>query len=288
MGLGILEDTKLEHVPGTAMLAEIQRSTTEAIAASASAIDTSALKHDKSGQLVLVPQPSDSPNDPYNWPRWKKELFCLAYAFGCGAVGAVGPLLNPALVQASAEFNVSLSTFNEGINGALICCLAAGTTILNGLAVVIGKRPVYLLSSIVCTATCFWAANGTYFPGNCLIVASSIASVDAFRSVQGFFMAPFEGLVPGSIADVWFVHQRGLRSAIFNLGVLGGINVAGPISGSIYQNYGFSSLYYGMAGGFILMGLLVFFFMPESCYHRSTVYNFDISSHDARPFRIFN
>jgi MFS family permease len=93
-------------------------------------------------------------------------------------------------------------------------------------------------------------------------------------------MAPFEGLVPGSIADVWFVHERGLRTAIFNLGVLGGINVAGPISGSIYQNYGFGALYYGMGGGFILMGLLVFFFMPESAYHRSRLYNFDISSHD--------
>jgi MFS family permease len=93
-------------------------------------------------------------------------------------------------------------------------------------------------------------------------------------------MAPFEGLVPGSIADVWFVHERGLRTAIFNLGVIGGINVAGPISGAIYQNYGFAPLYYGMAGGFILMGLLVLFFMPESCYHRSNIYNFDISSHD--------
>jgi MFS family permease len=95
-------------------------------------------------------------------------------------------------------------------------------------------------------------------------------------------MAPFEGLVPGSIADVWFVHERGLRTAIFNLGVLGGINVAGPISGSIYQNYGFGALYYGMGGGFILMGLLVFFFMPETAYHRSRLYNFDISSHDVR------
>lgn len=78
-------------------------------------------------------------------------------------MGAVGPLLNPALVEASAEFGVSLTTFNEGINGALICCLAGGTTILNGLAVVVGKRPVYLLSSVVCIATCFWAANGSHF-----------------------------------------------------------------------------------------------------------------------------
>jgi Major Facilitator Superfamily len=287
MGLGILEDNKLEHVPGTALLTEIQRARRgpEIEAIEGTHVDTTGLKHDKSGTLVLVPQPSDSPNDPYNWPRLKKELFCVAYAFGCGAVGAVGPLLNPALVQASQEFGVSISKFNEGINGALICCLAGGTTILNGLAVVIGKRPVYLLSSVVCTATCFWAANGIPLPITYPnLLANSIASVDAFRAVQGFFMAPFEGLVPGSIADVWFVHERGLRTAIFNLGVLGGINVAGPISGSIYQNYGFGALYYGMAGGFILMGLLVFFFMPESAYHRSSLYNFDISSHDVRIF----
>jgi MFS family permease len=113
-------------------------------------------------------------------------------------------------------------------------------------------------------------------------VAHSIASVDAMRSVQGFFMAPFEALVPASIADVWFVHQRGLRVGIFNLGVLGGINVAGPVSGAIYQNYGYSTLYYGMAGGFILQTILVVFFMPESAYHRSNIFNFDTSSHDVR------
>src|SRR5271163_365077 len=139
MGLGILEDNKLEHVPGTALLADLLRQrqgpAVDALEGRIDPTTLSSLKHDKSGKLVLVPQPSDSPNDPYNWSRFKKELFCVAFAFGCGAVGAVGPLLNPALVQASAEFGVSLSTFNEGINGALICCLAAGTTILNGLAV---------------------------------------------------------------------------------------------------------------------------------------------------------
>ena len=163
MGLGILEDHKLEHVPGTAMLADMQRSAaalgTDVLHVPGT-VDLSRLKHTKKGDLLLVPQPSDSPNDPLNWSRWKKELFGIAWLFGCGAVGAVGPLLNPALVQAAAQFDVSLTGFNEGINGGLICCLAGGTTILNGVSVVIGKRPVYLLSALVSIATCFWAANG--------------------------------------------------------------------------------------------------------------------------------
>lgn len=72
MPLGILEDYKLENVPGTAPLREIGQIGPE-IAAD---VDSRLLKHDTTGQIVLVPQPSDSPNDPFNWPRWKKEMVC--------------------------------------------------------------------------------------------------------------------------------------------------------------------------------------------------------------------
>jgi hypothetical protein len=41
--------------------------------------------------------------------------------------------------------------------------------------------------------------------------------------------APFEALIPASVGDIWHVHERGFRMAIFNLGVLGGINLASPI-----------------------------------------------------------
>lgn len=83
MPLGILEDHKLEHVPGTSPLNELGRQDLETV----DGIDPGLLKHDPTGQIVLVPQPSDSPNDPYNWPRWKKEMFTVAIAYGCGCVG---------------------------------------------------------------------------------------------------------------------------------------------------------------------------------------------------------
>jgi hypothetical protein len=70
MPLGILQDNKLEHVPGTAPLNELGRTDLEI----AAGVEPSSLKHDASGQIVLVPQPSDSPNDPYNWSRFTKEM----------------------------------------------------------------------------------------------------------------------------------------------------------------------------------------------------------------------
>lgn len=84
MPFGILDDNKLEHVPGTAPLSELN-----AIDAEIAGVDRGLLKHDPTGQIVLVPQPSDSPNDPYNWPRWKKEMFTVVIAYGCGCVGGV-------------------------------------------------------------------------------------------------------------------------------------------------------------------------------------------------------
>ena len=84
MPLGILDDNKLEHVPGTAPLSDLRR-----LDAEVAGVDRALLKHDPTGQIVLVPQPSDSPNDPYNWVRWKKEMFTLVIAYGCGCVGGM-------------------------------------------------------------------------------------------------------------------------------------------------------------------------------------------------------
>jgi len=70
MGLGVLEDHKLTHVPGTVLLDE-QAGHTEA--------QTGNLKHGtgKDAHIILAPQPSEDPNDPLNWSPFFKD-FCLA------------------------------------------------------------------------------------------------------------------------------------------------------------------------------------------------------------------
>jgi hypothetical protein len=222
MPLGILDDNKIEHVPGTAPLSELGRTDLEV---AASGIDRGLLKHDATGEIVLVPQPSDSPNDPYNWPRWKKEMFTVVIAFGCGCVGAVGPLLTPAFVPLADQFGVPLQRFTLGCNGSCIVSIAVGSLICNTLAVKVGKRPIYLLTTLGLAVSCFWAAE-----------VKSFGSLAAARTIQGFCMAPFEALIPASVADIWHVHERGFRMAIFNLGVLGGINLAGPIGKQISKS----------------------------------------------------
>lgn len=73
--LGILEDNKLPHVPGTVILNE-QYAHSESV--------TAGLKHasGKNSHIVLVPQPSEDPNDPLNWSSTKKISIMAIVGFG--------------------------------------------------------------------------------------------------------------------------------------------------------------------------------------------------------------
>lgn len=107
-----------------------------------------------------------------------------------------------------------------------------------------------------------------------------------------------------NIADVSsrFVHERGLRTAVFNLGVLGGINLAVPIGESgkvgirrdtdsysqiaaaIIQYGSYHIAMYGMGGAFALAFIMVFFWMPESAYAREAL-NIDTGNEKVGSYR---
>lgn len=64
-------DGKLPHVPGTVLLDDV----------AAHAEGAAGLKHGR-GHIVLNPQPSEDPNDPLNWPHWKKEVITAILCLG--------------------------------------------------------------------------------------------------------------------------------------------------------------------------------------------------------------
>lgn len=87
------------------------------------------------------------------------------------------------------------------------------------LAIKFGRRPVYLLSNTLMGIACIWlgiASNVSYTP---FIVG---------RAFLGLFEAPIESIVPSTITDVFFLHNRGARISMYGLSVLGG-NELGPL-----------------------------------------------------------
>ena len=87
------------------------------------------------------------------------------------------------------------------------------------LAIKYGRRPVYLLSNILMGVACVWlglASNASYTP---FIIG---------RAFLGLFEAPIESIVPTTITDMYFLHNRGAKVSFYGLSVLGG-NELGPV-----------------------------------------------------------
>jgi hypothetical protein len=66
------------------------------------------LKHStgRDRDIILVPQPSDSPRDPLNWPLWRKDFIFLIFSSNSAIIGAWSFMLSPAYIAISQEFNI--------------------------------------------------------------------------------------------------------------------------------------------------------------------------------------
>ncbi|KAL0258110.1 hypothetical protein SLS55_007282 [Diplodia seriata] len=218
------------------------------------------LKHGtgKFSHILLVPQPSDSPNDPLNWPLWKKDMILLIVGFAAGVVGAYGPMLGPGFVPISQQLGISVNTLSQS-TAWLILTLGLCVFLINPVAKMYGKRPVYIGAIIILFVVSIWGA-----------VADNYSSFLGSRIIGGIDegMAPYEVLVQATISDIYFVHERATRLAVWNLFLLCGIAGASFISGYIIEDLGYKWTF-GVCA--ILFGLSMFaiiFFVPETAYIR--------------------
>ena len=257
MGFGVLEDHKLEHVPGTAVIND---------SANRHLVEGAQHAKGRHGEIVLVPQPSLDPNDPLNWPQWKKEcIMCLVSMAALMSTAIYATILPSALILSEA-FNVPLGTVSLA-SGAHTFAIGGITFVACACTQKFGKRPVFLFSSLGLTWTCIWAAAAQSWP-----------SWFAARVFQGLFVSAFEIIVPSSVGDLYFVHERGKRLAIWNWCLSTGATLGSVIGGYISQglnwrwNFGFAAIACGC------LFILFFFFVPETCYIRDPKFNTDLTT----------
>ncbi|KAI9709924.1 MAG: hypothetical protein M1820_003002 [Bogoriella megaspora] len=255
MPFGILEDKVLAStaVPGTACLNDQNDLPPEL-----HSVPKDRLKHGtgRHSHIFLVPQPSDDPNDPLNWPLWKKDFILFLVGLSAAVVGAYGPMLSPGFVPISAQLNISVNTLSQA-TAWLILTLGATLFIVNPFAKVYGKRPVYVLASLLLLAASIWGA-----------VTTQYGSFLGSRIVGGFGMAPYEVLVQATIGDMYFVHQRATRLAAWNLFLLCGIAGGSLVSGYIIQDLGYRWTFGVCAIFFGIFAVGVVLAVPETAYNR--------------------
>ena len=133
-----------------------------------------------------------------------------------------------------------------------------------------GKRHLYLLGTILIIVSSAWGgASGTNYK-----------SILWARVIQGVGLAPFEALVNASVADLYFVHERGKRMALSNLALFGGAFFTPVLVGKITHSIGWEWTFYLIAIFSGAMLPFVFFFCPETAFRRDASLNTDITGED--------
>ncbi|KAH6984738.1 major facilitator superfamily domain-containing protein [Ilyonectria sp. MPI-CAGE-AT-0026] len=209
-------------------------------------------------RIILVPQPSlTDPNDPLRWPLWKKWVVFshgLAYSF-FGSI--VGPIMSGGMVQQAAFYSIPITKLSWAA-GIYLLMSGVSTMFFMPLSVKYGRRPALLASTVALGFGCIWCG-----------VASKTTFVSFFlaRAFAGLFAGPVEALLPSTVTDIFFLHDRGEKIAIYGLTLLGGYEIGPVLSAFIIQDIGLNWAFYIVAFALFANFIAIIFFMPETAYH---------------------
>ena len=198
-------------------------------------------------------------------------MILIIIGLSAAVVGAFGPMLSPGFVEISAELGITVNTLSQA-TAWLILTIGLCLFMANPLAKIYGKRPVYIAAIVVMFVGSVWGGAATNY-------SSFLGS----RVFSGFGMAPYEVLVQCTIGDLYFVHERATRIAIWNLflltGIAGGALIAGTLvigssstpltlAGYVIEDLGYQWTFWLCAILFGLCVLGVILLVPETSFRR--------------------
>ncbi|KAL0936864.1 putative ion transporter [Colletotrichum truncatum] len=234
-----------EVIPGTRRLYDEDGSTL--------ASETSLLKH---GDIVLVPQPTESPNDPLRWSLPRKIWHSCLVLYIVGLTAATSNNAGSGADGVNEEYGISYDVFNTGA-GVLFVAIGYWTLLSSPLVHLYGRRLGYLISMLVNIGGLIWYARITNVSG----VVWSQLFVGAAESVG-------EATVQLSLLDIWFEHQTGSVLGIYTFATAIGTYL-GPLVGANISNH-LGWRWIGWVGTIICgVSLLVIFFgLEETEFNR--------------------
>lgn len=218
-----------------------------------------------------MPQPSDDPNDPLNWPLWKRDLICFILSMSAIFATCLGSILAANTVTISLYVGKDF-THVAILTGYFLLGVGVAGTFFVPSSRVWGKRHTFIFGMIVLIVSSVWGG-----------VVGKQKDYDSFlwsRIIQGVGCAPFEALVNAAVGDLYFVHQRGVRMAATNLAVFGGAFFTPIVVGKITHTLMWWWTFYLVAifCAVCLLGLI--FLCPETAYRRDNSLNTDMLAED--------
>ncbi|PYH32206.1 MFS general substrate transporter [Aspergillus neoniger CBS 115656] len=191
--------------------------------------------------IVLVPQPSQDPEDPLNWARGRKlrnlTILCMA-----GFAGTALDLANQLAMKDQAKnWNKELIDITYTIS-ASIAGIAYGPLLINPVAQALGRTAIIFWCLVFAMACAIWSA--------CMTSRGDYDRFVASRLFDGIFGSIPSIVGVGAVYDMFFLHERGKAYAIFHVSFL----------------FGTVFWWIVIAQGVVL--ILAFLFLEETSYSR--------------------
>ncbi|KAJ8105640.1 hypothetical protein ONZ43_g7346 [Nemania bipapillata] len=148
---------------------------------------------------------NDDPANPYNWPRWKKniQLTTTAVIAFSGSVGT--SIITPAHQQLIDEFGVSSTVAFLPLTTYVIA-LGLGPVLGGPLSETAGRKAVYIGAASLGGLFALGAGFTTSFAGLCIL-----------RFFAGFAYGPSLSIGSGFLAETFTPAERGIPSLIYIL-----------------------------------------------------------------------
>ncbi|KAK8099745.1 uncharacterized protein PG998_012986 [Apiospora kogelbergensis] len=205
---------------------------------------------------ALFPVPAEDPNDPLQWPNYKKTMIlviCCAYSF-LGNATLIGP--SPYIALFSKEFGVSPTKASTLISYPNLA-YGFGSLFLVPLYLKFGRRPVMLGSMLFFIAGLIGSSQANDFGG--LMTA---------RVFAAFGSGVCEAIPVQLCNDIFFLHERGKRIGYYTFCL--SIGTVAPLVSAhlLIDPWGWRLFFYVVLAFALALFVLAFLFVEESSYDR--------------------
>ncbi|OIW30445.1 MFS general substrate transporter [Coniochaeta ligniaria NRRL 30616] len=233
-------------IPGTVHLVDV--------------LGTSHLRHEQGEKdIILVPQPTDDPNDPLNWSprrRLNSSIWQMVWALSGAAIINALP---PAYLLIQEETGIAIGDLNTG-NALMYLFFGFGTLLSQPFALNFGRRPTAVFSLGITSFLVLWASymktTGEWY---------------ANRILTGIFFSTIESLIELCVADTKFSHERGFHMGFYTWALFGGAFLAPIPAGFLADAAGWRWInkMYCIIG--VATTVAIYFGFEETMFYRHNV-----------------
>ena len=166
----------------------------------------------------------DDPENPMNWPLWKRIYNTVPSAAFAWIVTVGSSVYTPGIPDIVKSLKVSTTVALLGLS-LYVLGLAFGPMLAAPISETMGRRMVYFTS--IPLASLFILGAG---------ISQSFASFAVCRFFAGFFASPVLAVGVGTLSDLWLPVHRAVSTSAFLLAPFLGTAV-GPVVGGFAAQY---------------------------------------------------